>query len=194
MRKQQKRSLFWTFFKIGLFTFGGGYAMLPLIESICVERRGWITHEEMLRITVLAESTPGPVAINCATYVGNRRGGFLGALAATLGVVLPSFGIILGISLLFRSFLEIPMVVNAFRGIKIAVSLLILQAGLKMLGRLEKKALPLTLFFGAAVAMLLINLFSWRFSTIWLLLIAAVISFAACLLSQKQTAGKEEDG
>ncbi|MBR4701317.1 MAG: chromate transporter [Oscillospiraceae bacterium] len=195
MRKQhQGLCLFWTFFKIGLFTFGGGYAMLPLIESICVERRGWITHEEMLRITVLAESTPGPVAINCATYVGNRRGGFLGALAATFGVVLPSFGIILGISLLFRSFLEIPMVVNAFRGIKIAVSLLILQAGLKMLGRLEKKALPLTLFFGAAVAMLLINLFSWRFSTIWLLLIAAVISFAACLLSQKQTAGKEEDG
>ena len=194
MRKQQKRSLFWTFFKIGLFTFGGGYAMLPLIESICVERRGWITHEEMLRITVLAESTPGPVAINCATYVGNRRGGFLGALAATFGVVLPSFGIILGISLLFRSFLEIPMVVNAFRGIKIAVSLLILQAGLNMLRRLEKKALPLTLFVGAAAAMLLINLFSWRFSTIWLLLIAAVISFAACLLSQKQTAGKEEDG
>ena len=190
MRKQhQGLCLFWTFFKIGLFTFGGGYAMLPLIESICVERQGWITHEEMLRITVLAESTPGPVAINCATYVGNRRGGFLGALAATLGVVLPSFGIILGISLLFRSFLEIPMVVNAFRGIKIAVSLLILQAGLKMLGRLEKKALPLTLFFGAAVAMLLINLFSWRFSTIWLLLIAGVLGFAGALVRERQ-AGK----
>ena len=153
-------SLFWTFFKIGLFTFGGGYAMLPLIESACVDRRGWITHEEMLQITVIAESTPGPVAINCATFVGNRRGGFFGALAATLGVVLPSFLIMLGISLVFRRFVEIPLVANVFRGIKIAVSLLILRAGLRMLRRLEKKVLPLTLFAGACAAMLLINVFS----------------------------------
>lgn len=186
-------TLFWTFFKIGLFTFGGGYAMLPLIESVCVERRGWITHEEMLRITVIAESTPGPVAINCATFVGNRRCGFFGALAATIGVVLPSFFIILGISLVFRRFTELALVANVFRGVKIAVSLLILRAGVRMLLRLEKKPLPLLLFTSACAAMLLINLFSWHFSTIWLLLIAAAISFAACLLTPKQAKGKEED-
>lgn len=186
-------NLFWTFLRIGLFTFGGGYAMLPLIESVCVERRGWITHEEMLRITVIAESTPGPVAINCATYVGNRRGGFFGALAATLGVVLPSFVIILGISLVFRRFSALPFVVNVFRGVKIAVSLLILRAGLRMLLRLDKKPLPLLLFAASCAAMLLINVFSWRFSTVWLLLIAGGISFAACLLTPKQENGKEDE-
>ena len=130
-------TLFWTFFKIGLFTFGGGYAMLPLIESTCVEKLGWITHEEMMQITVIAESTPGPVAINCATFVGSRRRGVPGAITATLGVVLPSFVIILLISMFFRRFAEIPLVVNVFRGIKIAVSLLILRAGLRMLLRME---------------------------------------------------------
>ncbi len=167
--------------------------MLPLIESVCVEKRKWITHEEMARITVIAESTPGPIAINCATYVGNRRGGFWGALAATLGVVLPSFVIILGISLVFRRFVEIPLVTSAFRGIKIAVSLLILRAGLRMLLRLEKKALPLTLFAAACAAMLLINLFSWPFSAFWLLLIGAAISFTACLLSHVSEKGEKED-
>ena len=183
-------ALFWSFFRIGLFTFGGGYAMLPLIESVCVDQKGWITHEEMLRITVLAESTPGPIAINCATYVGNRRGGLRGALAATLGVVLPSFVIILAISFFLRRFLDIPVIANAFRGIRIAVSLLILRAGLRCLGKLEKKPLALLLFGGACAAVLLINAFSLRFSTIWLLLIGAAVSFAVCLL-RRDPSGEE---
>ena len=87
-------TLFLTFLKIGLFTFGGGYAMIPLIENICVEKKKWISHEEMMNVTVIAESTPGPIAINCATFVGYRQKGFLGAIVATLGVVLPSFAII----------------------------------------------------------------------------------------------------
>ena len=87
-------TLFFTFIKIGLFTFGGGYAMIPIIENICVERKKWITHEEMMDVTVIAESTPGPIAINCATYVGYKQKGIWGAIAATLGVVLPSFIII----------------------------------------------------------------------------------------------------
>ena len=179
-------SLFWTFFKIGLFTFGGGYAMIPLIESVCVEQRGWITHEEMMQITVIAESTPGPVAINCATFVGNRRRGFSGALAATAGVVLPSFAVILAISMFLERFLEITVIANAFRGIRIAVSLLILRAGLRMWKKLEKKPLPIGIFGAACVGMLLINIFSWKFSTIWMLLIAGAVGFAACLLSERQ--------
>ena len=86
--------LFLNFAKIGLFTFGGGYAMIALIENACVEKKQWITHDEMMNITVIAESTPGPIAINCATYVGYKQKGFIGAVAATIGMILPSFCII----------------------------------------------------------------------------------------------------
>ena len=86
--------LFLTFFKIGLFTFGGGYAMISIIEDNCVERKKWITHEEMMDVTVIAESTPGPIAINCATFVGYRQAGILGAAIATVGMVTPSFFIL----------------------------------------------------------------------------------------------------
>ena len=84
------------FAKIGLFTFGGGYAMILFIESICVEKKKWITHDEMMNITVIAESTPGPVAINCATYVGYKKGGMVGSIIATLGMILPSFAVCYG--------------------------------------------------------------------------------------------------
>ncbi len=173
--------LFWTFFRIGAFTFGGGYAMLPLIESECVEKYGWITGEELLRVTVIAESTPGPVAINCATFVGNKKAGFAGALACTFGVVLPSFVIILALSFFLDSFLEIPLIAKAFRGIRIAVAILILRAGLRMLLRMEKKPLPLILFGAAFAAMLAISIFSLPVSTIALLGAAAAVSLSISL-------------
>ena len=109
--------LFFTFAKIGMFTFGGGYAMISLIENICVENKKWITHDEMMTVAVIAESTPGPIAINCATYVGYKKGKLQGAIAATLGVVLPSFIIIYLISRFLNHFLEITQVANAFKGI-----------------------------------------------------------------------------
>ena len=87
--------LFLTMLKIGLFTFGGGYAMISIIEDNCVEKKKWITHDEMMNVTVIAESTPGPIAINCATFVGYKVAGMMGAVFATFGVVLPSFIIIL---------------------------------------------------------------------------------------------------
>ena len=99
--------LFLTFAQIGLFTFGGGYAMISLIENACVERKHWITHDDMMNITVIAESTPGPIAVNCATFVGYRQKGLPGALAATLGLILPSFVIIYAVSVFLDSFLEI---------------------------------------------------------------------------------------
>ena len=101
-------SLFLTFAKIGLFTFGGGYAMISIIENICVEQKNWITHDEMMNVTVIAESTPGPIAINCATYVGYKQKGICGAIAATLGVVLPSFIIIYLISIFLNNFWKSP--------------------------------------------------------------------------------------
>ena len=130
-------TLFLTFAKIGLFTFGGGYAMISMIESICVEQKKWITHDDMMKVTVIAESTPGPVAINCATFVGYKQKGLAGAIAATIGVVLPSFTIIYLIAVFLDDFLEITWIASAFKGIRIGVGILILGVGIKMIGKLK---------------------------------------------------------
>ncbi len=176
--------LFLTFAKIGLFTFGGGYAMISLIENNCVEKKQWITHDEMMNVTVIAESTPGPIAINCATFVGYKQAGFLGSLIATLGIVLPSFVVIYGISMFLDNFLEIGWIASAFKGIKLAVGILILDAALTMLKKMQKKRQPRAIMACSCLAMLLINIFSWKFSSISLMLIAAVISLAIFCLNQ----------
>ena len=167
--------LFLTFFKIGAFTFGGGYAMLSIITDNCVERKGWITHDEMMDITVIAETTPGPVAINCATFVGYKKAGLPGAIFATLGVVLPSFIVIYAISMFLEGFLEVTLIANAFKGIKIAVGFLILQAGLKMAKNLKKKPLPMALLWGCFALMLAVNIFSWKLSSILMMVVCACI-------------------
>lgn len=131
--------LFLTFAKIGLFTFGGGYAMISMIENACVENKQWITHDDMMNVTVIAESTPGPIAINCATFVGYRQKGVAGALIATLGMVLPSFVIIYLISMFLDNFLEITLIANAFQGIKIAVGILILDAAITMIKKITQE-------------------------------------------------------
>ena len=121
-------ALFGIFFKIGAFTFGGGYAMIPLIQKETVENKGWITDDDILEIIAIAESTPGPIAINSATFVGYRTAGFWGAFAATLGVVLPSFVIILAISFVLREFQELKAVRYAFNGIRAGVLALLFKA------------------------------------------------------------------
>lgn len=120
--------VFFSFFKIGAFTFGGGYAMIPLIQQEAVEKKGWISDDDILEIVTIAESTPGPIAINAATFVGYRAAGFLGSVAATLGVVLPSFVIILLISFVLRKFQEIRAVQYAFQGIRVGVLALLGKA------------------------------------------------------------------
>lgn len=181
--------LFITFAKIGLFTFGGGYAMISLIENTCVEKKHWITHDDMMNITVIAESTPGPIAINCATFVGYRQGGFPGALTATFGMVLPSFFIIYLISMFLDNFLEITLIANAFLGIKAAVGILILDAALKMIKKMERNFLSLAIMFGACLIMLPVNFFSLHFSSILLMLTAALVSFVVFIV-QGETARK----
>ena len=168
--------LFLIFAKIGLFTFGGGYAMISLIENNCVEKKKWITHDEMMNITVIAESTPGPIAINCATYVGYKKAGIIGAIISTLGIVLPSFAVIYLISMFLDNFLEITLIANAFKGIKIAVGFLILDAAITMIKKMQKKILPKTFMVCSFVTMLIVNIFSLDFSSIVLMLIAGVIS------------------
>ena len=179
--------LFLSFAKIGLFTFGGGYAMIALIENACVEKKQWITHDEMMNITVIAESTPGPIAINCATYVGYKQKGLIGSVAATIGMILPSFCIIFLISLFLDHFLEITWIAHAFLGIKIAVGILILDAAIKMIQKMQKKWMPRVFRICAFIIMMLINIFSVRISTVILMLAAGVISLIIFII-QKQTA------
>ena len=120
--------LFLVFFKIGAFTFGGGYAMIPLIEREVAEKYGWISSQDMLYIIAIAESTPGPIAINSATFVGYKTAGVIGAACATLGVVLPSFVIISVISYVLTQFQELKVVQFAFNGIRAGVLALIIKA------------------------------------------------------------------
>ena len=168
--------LFYIFARIGLFTFGGGYAMISIIEDICVERKKWISHEEMMNMTVIAESTPGPIAINCATYVGYKLAGLLGATVATFGMVLPSFVVIFIVSKFLDNFLEIKVIANAFLGIKIAVGILIFDAAITMIKKMKKKIFPRVIMISAFLVMTVVNIFSWDFSSINLMLIAGVLS------------------
>ena len=168
--------LFYIFARIGLFTFGGGYAMISIIEDICVERKKWISHEEMMNMTVIAESTPGPIAINCATYVGYKLAGLLGATVATFGMVLPSFVVIFIVSKFLDNFLEIKVIANAFLGIKIAVGILIFDAAITMIKKMKKKLFPSVIMISAFLVMMMVNIFSWSFSSINLMLIAGVLS------------------
>lgn len=175
--------LFFTFAKIGLFTFGGGYAMLSMIENNCVEKKQWITHDEMMNVTVIAESTPGPIAINCATFTGYKKAGFIGALTATLGIVVPSFTVIFLISMFLDNFLELSIIANAFKGIKIAVGILILDAAVTMVKKMQKKKLPKAIMLCSCTVMLCVNIFAWNFSSVSLMLIAAVVSLTIFILN-----------
>ncbi len=166
--------LFGVFFKIGLFTFGGGYAMISLIGHEIGERRRWISPDELTEVFAIAESTPGPIAVNCATYVGYRREGVAGGVWATLGVVMPSFIIIYAISLFFERFMALSVVANAFRGIQVAVAFLILRAGLRLAVKLPRRGFELGVCVAAALLVLAINALGWRFSTIWLILCGGV--------------------
>ena len=167
--------LFYTFAKIGLFTFGGGYGMIAIVQDECVDKKKWITDDEFATVLTIAESTPGPIAINCATYTGYAQGGILGSIAATLGVVFPSFVIIYLISSFFNNLLEIEIIANAFKGIQVGVGIIILRAGYNLYKKMEKNAFTIAILIVACLLMLAINFFGWNFSTIYMLLIAGVV-------------------
>ena len=178
--------LFLTFAKIGTFTFGGGYAMLSVISDNCVEKKKWITAEDMMNITVIAETTPGPISVNCATFTGYRKAGILGALSATAGLVMPAFLIIYLISLFLDRFLEYSVVAYAFDGIKIGVGFLVLDAALGMMKKVPKDWLSRILLWGGCLCMLLSDIFAWNFSTISLMLVCACISLAVFFATRKE--------
>ena len=182
--------LFLGFLRVGCFAFGGGYAMISMIEHAVVEQKQWITHDEMMNITVIAESTPGPIAINCSTFVGYKKGGFWGAVFATLGMVLPSFAIIYAISLWFDDFLSIVWVANAFKGIKLCVGILILDAAVTMIKKMQKKPLPRCIMLGGCALMLATNAFALHLSSVVLMLLGGLVSLSVFLVQRRKGAAK----
>ena len=173
--KKNLLSLFFSFFKIGAFTFGGGYAMIALLRREFVEEKKWLTPEEFFDLVAVAESTPGPIAINAATYIGYQAGGAVGSVFATLGVCLPSFVVIYLISLLFDAFLSLKYVTCAFRGIQACVPYLILSAGIKMLKEMKKDAFSVTVFCLTLGCMLVFSLFAVSFSSVFYILISGTL-------------------
>ncbi len=176
-------TLFLTMLKIGAFTFGGGYAMIAIIESELSSKRGWIEKDEFLNMVAIAESTPGPVAVNMATFVGYKLGGVFGSCISTAGVVLPAFIVMFTISLFFDAFLTLTYVGYAFKGIQACVVYLILSAGLKMLKSMKKNAFNVTIILAVIAAMICFSLFSVNFSSIYLILICGFIGVATYLIA-----------
>ena len=177
-------ALFLTMFKIGLFTFGGGYAMLAILENEFVEKKKWTDKEDFLNMVAIAESTPGPIAINSATYLGYKSGGVLGSAVATLGVVLPSFIIIYTISLFFDAFLSLTYVAYAFRGIQACVVYLILSAGIKLFKGIKKNAYSITAFVITLSLLVVFALLSVKFSAIFYILVGGVAGLVIYLIGK----------
>lgn len=189
--------LFLTMLKIGAFTFGGGYAMIHILENEFVSKKKWIEHEEFMDLIAIAESTPGPIAINSSTYIGYKKEKILGSIFATLGMVLPSFTIIFLISLFFNQFLAITWVASAFKGIQVCVVFLILSAGLKMLKKLKKTPFTITIASLTFACMIAFSLFAISFSSIFYILISGTLGLLIYTIgyikSKKSASEKEEE-
>ena len=166
--------LFYNFLKIGAFTFGGGLAMIPLVSRLVVEKYHWMTEEEMMDMIAIAESTPGVIAVNLATYVGFKLNKFFGALFATLGVVLPSFIIISLISFFYEKFIAIEVVSWAFMGIKACVAVLILNAGIKLFKNVKKNIFSIVVLLIAFSLCLFVD----AISTVYIILSGLIIGVA----------------
>ena len=173
-------ALFCTFFKIGAFTFGGGYAMIPLIQKEAVEKKGWVTDDDILEIIAIAESTPGPIAINSATFVGYRTCGFWGAACATFGVVLPSFVIILLISYILREFQQIKAVQYAFNGIRAGVVALLFKALWGMYKKSPKGWVSYVVMAGAFVLTAILKV-----NVLLVIIACAVFGLATAMLVER---------
>ena len=179
-------TLFFTFFKIGLFTFGGGYAMIALLEEEFIQRRKWLDKDEFLDMTAIAESTPGPVAINSATYLGYKLAKVPGAATATVAVCLPSFLIIYAISLFFEQFTQLTVIANAFKGIQVCVIYLIFSAGVRMLKSLDKSPFATGVLAAVMLAMVGLSLAGVSVSSILLILLSGAAGVAAWLIGRRK--------
>ena len=174
--------LFLTFFKIGAFTFGGGYAMIPLIQKETVETNKWLSDDDILEIIAITESTPGPIAINSATFVGYKVCGFWGSFFATLGVVLPSFIIILIISYILREFQNIKAVKYAFNGIRAGVLALLIKAIISMYKKVQKN---LVSYIVMAFSFIIVAFFD--INVLFVIIGCALIGLISSLYAKRRT-------
>lgn len=179
-------TLFFTFFKIGLFTFGGGHAMIALLEEEFIQRRRWLDKDEFLDMTAIAESTPGPVAINSATYLGYKLAKVPGAATATVAVCLPSFLIIYAISLFYEQFTQLTVIANAFKGIQVCVIYLIFSAGVRMLKALDKSPFATGVLAAVILVMVGLSLAGVSVSSILLILLSGAAGVAAWLIGRRK--------
>ena len=179
-------TLFFTFFNIGLFTFGGGYAMIALLEEEFIQRRKWLDKDEFLDMAAIAESTPGPVAINSATYLGYKLAKVPGAATATVAVCLPFFLIIYAISLFFEQFTQLTVIANAFKGIQICVIYLIFSAGVRMLKALDKSPFATGVLAAVMLVMVGLSLAGVSVSSILLILLSGAAGVAAWLIGRRK--------
>lgn len=184
--------LFFVMLKIGLFTFGGGYAMIALLQNEFVQKKKWFQKDEFANMVAIAESTPGPIAINAATYIGYQTAGVLGSLAATIAVCIPSFVIIYTISLFFDTFLSLTYVAYAFRGIQVCVIYLIFSAGIKMLKSLDKNVFNIVIVSTVILVMTAFLIFAVQFSTVFYILICGIIGVFVYLIKRIRKGEKQQ--
>lgn len=181
--------LFTTFFKIGLFTFGGGYGMISIVKDECIDKKNWITNDEFVNLIAVAESTPGPIAVNMATYIGYKKAKFIGAIISTIGVVLPSLIIIYIIAMYLKDFLKYKVVENAFFGIRVAVSIIIIRTAYNLIKSEVKnhdnKKLILILFGIYTIVFFLVEIISIPISSVMLILSAIVLGIILSLVRYK---------
>ena len=183
--------LFLSMLKIGCFAFGGGYAIIALLENEFISKRKWIDHDEFMDVVAIAESTPGPIAINVATYIGYKLKGFLGAVIATVGMCLPSFVIMYLVSLFYDRFIEIPLVSAAFKGIQICVVYLIASAAFKMLKKMKKTPLNIAVFSVTCIGMILCTLFDVHISSVWFILAAGILGLSIFFIKKNKAKGEK---
>ena len=184
--------LFLSMLKIGCFAFGGGYAIIALLENEFISKRKWIDHDEFLDVVAIAESTPGPIAINVATYIGYKLKGYLGAVIATVGMCLPSFVIMYLVSLFYDRFMQITLVAAAFQGVQICVVYLIASAGLKMLKKMKKNAINVAVFSVTCVGMILCTLLAVHISSVWFILAAGVLGISVFFVKTRKAKGEKK--
>lgn len=190
MKKYLK--LFFVMLKIGLFTFGGGYAMIALLENEFVSKLKWINEEEFTDMVAISESTPGPIAINSATYIGYKIGSILGSFICTVAICIPSFVIIYIISLFFNAFMEIQWIAAAFKGIQVCVVYLILSAGIRMLIKMKKTAFNIIIIAVTSVCMILFSIFAVDFSSVLYILISGIIGLLFYTIKRMQDKKRKE--
>ena len=184
--------LFLTFLKIGAFTFGGGYAMIPIIEDEVTRKRKWITETEILDVIAISESTPGPIAVNTATYVGYKVGGILGSIFATLGLAVPSFVIIFVISFFYKDFMQWKVIAAMFKGLKIGVILLLINAIIKLKKGVKVNLIGVILFVIALSVMIVFSFINinFRYLSLCLILLGILVGITLTALGKLEENNK----